>query len=110
MFCRALHLSNKRNYSNDILNLYLYILGRFQKEYNTRINAIKDEVTDGENDFAPFLKAVELFKEIFEDKIPVYSRLKGKVEKMMITKSTMKIIDVDKFINFVIVNYMKYYI
>ena len=35
VFCRSLHLSNKRNYSNDILNLYLYILGKFQREYNT---------------------------------------------------------------------------
>ena len=91
-------MSNKRNYSNDILNLYLYILGKFQKEYNTRINAIKDEVTDGESDFAPFFKAVEIFKEIFEEKIPMYSKLKIQVEKMLITKSTIKMIDVDKFL------------
>ena len=28
VFCRALHLSGKRNYSNDILNLYLYIFAK----------------------------------------------------------------------------------
>ena len=113
VFCRSLHLSNKRNYSNDILNLYLYILGKFQREYNTRINAIKIDTADGENDLGPFFKAVEVFKEIFEEKIPiaVYSKLKQYVEKkMIITKATMKLIDVDKFLNYVIVNYMKHYI
>lgn len=110
IFCRSLHLSNKRNFSNDILNLYLYILSQFQKEYNTRINAIKDEVTDGETEFAPFLKAIEIFKELFEDKIPVYNKLKTQVERLMITKASMKMIDVDKFISFVITNYMKHYV
>lgn len=112
VFCKALHLSNKRNYSNDILNLYLYVLGKFHKEYNTRINAIKDEATDGVTDFGPFFKAVECFKEIFEEKIPitVYTRLKQQVDKMMISKATMKIIDVDSFLDFVITNYMKHYI
>lgn len=110
IFCRALHLSEKRNYSNDILNIYLYILSQFQKEYNTRINAIKDDITEGQCDFAPFVKGVEIFKEMFEDKISMYPKLKLQVDKMMITKSSMKMIDVDKFSNFVIVNYMKYYI
>ena len=112
VFWRSLHLSGKRNYSNDILNLYLYIFGKFQKEYNTRISALKDEATEGEVEFGPFFKAVEVFKEVFEEKIPiaVYSKLKQQVEKMLISKSTMKIIDVDKFLEFVITNYMKYYI
>jgi hypothetical protein len=112
IFCRCLHLSHKRNFSNDILNLYLYILNKFQREYNTRINAIKDEITEGDNEFGPFFKAVDIFKELFEEKIPVqvYAKLKTQVEKMLITKLTMKIIDVDKFGSFVIANYMKYYI
>lgn len=112
VFWKALHLSKKRNISNDMLNLYLYILAKFQKEYNTRINAIKDETTDGENDFGPFFKAVELFKEIFEEKIPIltYSRLKQQVDKMLVSKATMKIIDIDKFLNFVLTCYMRHYI
>jgi hypothetical protein len=88
------------------------MLDRFQKEYNTRINAIKDEMTDGETDFGPFFKAAEILKLYFEEKIPIviYSKLKQQVEKMMITKATMKIIDTDKFITFMLNNYMKHYI
>ena len=95
-----------------MLNLYLYILGKFQKEYNTRINALKDETSDGITDFGPFFKAVEIFKEIFEEKVPIaiYTKLKQQVEKKMISKATMKIIDVDNFLNFVLTNYMKHYI
>lgn len=105
-------MSTKRNYSNDILNLYLYSLAKFHKEYNTRINAIKDEMGDGESEFGPFFKALEIFKELFEEKIPIamYAKLKQQVEKMLITKATMKIIDVDKFLAFVLETYMKYYI
>jgi hypothetical protein len=81
-FARCLQLSSKRNYSNDILNIYLYFLGKFQKEYNTRIHSIKEQ-SGSENEYGPFFKAVEIFKELFEEKIPikVYAKLKQQCEK-----------------------------
>lgn len=39
-----------------------------------------------------------------------YNKLRNQVEKMQLNKSSMKIINADKYLHFMITNYMKYHI
>ena len=103
-FC--LHLG-KRGYSNDVLFFYLNTMERIQNS-NVGINVKQDDKSD--IDIVPYLKALDGIKLVFEDKIPIegYGRIKQDVEKFTVTKERAKVVDIDKLLESIIQNYLRY--
>jgi len=61
-------------------------------------------------DIIPYLKALDGIKLVFEDKIPIeaYDRIKQEVERFTISKDRIKLVDIDKLLEVIVFNYMKY--
>jgi hypothetical protein len=61
-------------------------------------------------DIIPYLKALDGIKIVFEDKIPIEAlgRIKQEVERFTITKDRIKVVDLDKLLEVIVSNYLKY--
>lgn len=56
------------------------------------------------------MKALDGIKVVFEDKIPIeaYGKIKNAIEKFTITKDRIKVVDLDKLLELMVQNYLKY--
>eukprot|EP00347_Sterkiella_histriomuscorum_P015973 403354987 len=105
-FGLCLHLS-KRGFSNDVLFFYLQTMEKIQSS-NVGILIKQDDKSD--IDIIPYLKALDGIKLVFEDKLPVeaYGRVRQEVDRFTITKERAKVVDLDKLLEHIIMNFLRY--
>jgi hypothetical protein len=58
----------------------------------------------------PYLKALDGIKIVFEERIPIeaYVRIKSDVDKITLTKDRVKVVDIDKLLELMVSDYLKY--
>ena len=96
----CLHLG-QRGFSNEILFFYLTALEKIQN-LNIGINIKQDDKLD--IDAIPYVKALDGFKLVFEDKLPLesYNKTKSEIDKITVNKDRSKVVDLDKLLEIMV--------